>query len=387
MRIGIVANELSGDLLGAGLMRELRMRLPDVIFEGVGGPNMTREGCHSLYPMERLSVMGLVEVLRHLPGLLLIRRGLASHFLKTPPDLFIGIDAPDFNLGLERRLKRGGITTVHYVSPAVWAWREKRALKIASAVDLLLSILPFEKPLLERYQIPVVYVGHPLADEIPLQVDRESAQKRLGLEGDAPLLALLPGSRMSEVEALTDDFLGAARLCRDRYPDLRCVVPLVHRRARELFDERWRRIAPDLPLTLVEGASHDVMAASDLVLTASGTATLEAMLLKRPMVIAYRLHPITHWILKTFHLVKIPFYSLVNLLAGEEIAKEFIQQAITPEALAGELLALLDSPRRVEAFQERALRIHQGMRQDASRQVAKAVLQLIESKRGKDLEP
>jgi lipid-A-disaccharide synthase len=377
LRIGIVANEVSGDLLGAGLIREIRKRYPDAQFEGVGGPEMIEQGCGSLFPMERLSVMGLVEVLKHLPELLFLRRSLLNHFRTNPPDLFIGIDAPDFNLGLERRFKQSGIPTVHYVCPSIWAWRPKRVKKIRKAVNLILSILPFEKPLLEKAGVSTAYVGHPMADEIPLEVDTAAARKALKLEGEDPLIALLPGSRRGEVQALSETFLQAAHLCREQIPDARFVVPLVNPTVRELFEQELARSAPDLPITLVDGRSREVMQAADAVLVASGTATLEAMLLKKPMVVAYRVHWFTHWLLIDCGMLKIPHVALANLVAGEEIAPEYIQHAATPEALSGALISLLNAPQRMAQIQERSAELHRTLRLDASRSAAEAVLGLI----------
>ncbi len=358
-------------------MREIRERYPDAQFEGVGGPGMTSLGCRSLFPMERLSVMGLVEVLKHLPELLSIRRTLVKHFLENPPDLFIGIDAPDFNLGLERRLKQAAIPTVHYVCPSVWAWRPKRVKKVRRAVDLVLSILPFEKKLLEDAGVASAYVGHPMADEIPLEVDQAAARKRLGLEDDAPIVALLPGSRRGEVQSLSATFLQAARLCREQIPNVRFVVPLVNPGIRALFEQELERIAPDLPITLVDGQSREVMQAADAVLVASGTATLEAMLLKRPMVVAYRVHWFTHWLLIDCGMLKIPHVALANLVAGEEIAPEYIQDAATPEALSTALVSLLNAPERVARIHQRSMELHRSMRLNASRSAAEAVLRLI----------
>lgn len=376
LKVGIVANEPSGDLLGAGLMREIRRMVPEVEFEGVGGPLMLAEGCNSLFPMERLSVMGLVEVLKHLPELLSIRRRLVSHFSRRPPDLFIGVDAPDFNLGLERRLRQRGIKTVHYVSPTVWAWRPKRVKKIRAAVDLMLSIFPFEAAFLERHRVPVRYVGHPLADEIPLHNDQAAARQRIGVEGQAPVIAILPGSRVGEIEMLGETFLHAALLLQKRNPDVRFLVPMVNRRTREAFEIIRERVAPDLPLRLFDGEGRTLLEAADLVLTASGTATLEALLYKRPMVVAYRLNPVTYWIVKRFNLVRIPYVAMANLLADEALAPEFIQDEATPEALATALGELLDSAQRVADIKQRYQVLHATLQQDSSRQAARAVLTL-----------
>jgi lipid-A-disaccharide synthase len=380
LRIGIVANEASGDILGSGLIQALRDLYPDIQFEGVGGPRMIAEGCDSLFPMERLSVMGLVEVLKHLPELLSIRRALVRRFLANPPDLFIGVDAPDFNLGLERKLKQAGIPTIHYVCPSVWAWRPKRVKKIRQAADLVLSILPFEKEFLEKHRVGVAYIGHPLADEIPLDTDQQEARRKLGISQDETLVALLPGSRVSEVEAHAEIFLGAAKLCRKSVPGMRFLVPLVNDATQEVFGKILEQIAPQLPVTQLVGNSREAMLAADALLVASGTATLEGMLLKRPMVVAYRLHWLTHWILKTFNLVKIRFVSLANLVAGEELAPEFIQEQATPEALARELTGILQSPERVAYIRERCGEIHREMRLDASHTAATEVLRLLEIK-------
>jgi lipid-A-disaccharide synthase len=376
LRVGIVANEPSGDQLGAGLIRGIREQVPEVQFEGVAGPQMQAAGCHSLLPMEALSVMGLVEVVRHLPRLLRIRRDLARHFLAHPPHVFIGIDAPDFNLGLERRLHRAHIPTVHYVSPTVWAWRPGRVRTIRRSLDLMLSVFPFESTFLERHQVPVRYVGHPLAEEIPMDPDRAGARTALGLSAQHPVLALLPGSRMSEVRLLAQVFLEAARYCLERHPQLRLVTPLVNAKIRALVEEAWRAVDPTLPLTLVDGNSRTVLAAADLVLTASGTATLEALLHKRPMVVAYRLHPITYRLVTTLKLVKVPYVALANLLAGEALAPELLQDACRPADLGQALLTLFDNPQRVSYIQERYRQIHQDLRCDSCYRAAQAVLEL-----------
>ncbi len=381
LKVGIVANEPSGDLLGAGLMRALRQQRPEVAFQGVGGPLMAREGLDSLYPMERLSVMGLTEVVRHLPELLAIRRDLRRHFLSERPDVFIGIDAPDFNLGLERRLKQAGIPTVHYVSPTVWAWRPGRVKGIRRAVDLMLSIFPFEVRFLQQHRVPVAYVGHPLADQIPLEVDPDAARVRLSIPNKVSVIALLPGSRMSEIEALGETFLRTAMLLQRERPGMRFLVPLVSPGTRRAFEEIRGRVAPDLPLTLLDGGARDAMLAADAVLTASGTATLEALLLERPTVVAYRVSPVTYWLVTRFKLVKTPYIAMANLLAGEQIAPEFLQDAATPEALSAAVLELLDSPGRVGRIQQVCHRVHRELRRDASREAARAVLELVGSRR------
>ena len=377
LRIGIVVNEISGDLLGGALIKALRELRPDIEFEGIAGPSMLAQGCKSFYPIEKFSVMGLVEPLRHLPELLGIRRSLADHFIKNPPDVFIGIDAPDFNLGLEKKLRQSGITTVHYVCPSVWAWRSGRVKTIRKAVDLLLSIFPFETDFLADKAINVRYVGHPLAEDIPMITDRSGARKRLGLPAEGRLVALLPGSRLTEVNMLASDFLTAARQCIEVKPGLTFVVPLVNAGIRAVFEQALERIAPNLPITLVDGNSRDVIQASDVVLTASGTATLETLLLKRPMVVAYRLHWLTYLLLKGFRLVKTRYVALANLLAGEELAQEFIQDRCQPELLSNAVLELLGDQARMAQIEQRYAQIHQQMRQDSGRQAAQAILSLI----------
>lgn len=377
LNVGIVANEPSGDMLGAALMREILRQRPETRFEGVGGPLMEAQGCRSLAPMERLTVMGLAEVLKHLPELLSIRRRLKRHFLAARPDVFIGVDAPDFNLGLETDLKRAGIPTVHYVSPTVWAWRPGRVKTIRAAADRVLSIFPFETAFLEQHGVDAVYVGHPLADRIPLQPDHEAAVQRLGIGTDHPLIALLPGSRKGEVERLAGPFIGAAQRVLRQRPEVRFVAPFINGATRALFAAELQRQAPDLPVTLMEGQTRDAMLAAEILLTASGTATLEGLLLKRPMVVAYRLSPFTHVILDRFKLVKTPHIAMANLLAGERIAPEFVQDAATPDVLAGALLRLLDDPHGRRAIQQRYQEIHRQLRRNAAERAAETVLKLV----------
>lgn len=377
MLVGIVANEASGDLLGAALVRELRERVPHARFIGVAGPRMREAGCATLFEMERLSVMGLTEVLGHLRELLGLRRDLVQYFLANPPAVFIGVDAPDFNLGLERRLREAGIKTVHLVSPTVWAWRSGRVRGIRHAVDLMLSVFPFEESFLRQHGVPATYVGHPLADEIPLAVDRNAARAALGLPLQHPVIALLPGSRVGEMQRLAAPFIDAARRCLAARPELRFVVPLVNARLRELFEAELARRAPELPVTLLDGRSRDAIAAADCVLTASGTATLETLLLKRPMVVAYRVHPLTYHLVKRLGLVKVPFIAMANLLAGRALAPEFIQNRCRADLLAKALLTLLDDPRQVAEIQAEYGRIHRELRHNAAREAACAVLGLI----------
>jgi len=377
LRIGIVANEPSGDLLGAAVIRELKLLVPGVRCIGVAGPHMLAAGCETLLPLERLSVMGLTEVLGHLRELLGLRRQLSDYFRQHRPDCFIGIDAPDFNLGLERRLRAAGIPTVHLVSPTVWAWRPGRVKGIRRAVDLLLCLFPFEESFLRRHGVAARYVGHPLADEIPLQVDRAAARAALGLPASGALVALLPGSRLGEMERLAGPFIETALACLAARPGLRFAVPLVSPRLRACFAAHLLRLAPELPVTLVDGRSREVIAAADCVLTASGTATLETLLLKRPMVVGYKVHPFTYHLLTQLRLVKVPYAAMANLLAGRELAPELLQDRCRADLLAPAVLGLLDDPERVAAITAEYARIHAGMRHNAARAAALAVLELI----------
>lgn len=377
LTVGIVANEVSGDLLGAALITEIKQRFPTACFVGVGGVRMQAAGVLSLVPMEQLSVMGLVGVMRHLPELLGIRRQILRHFLAAPPDVFIGVDSPDFNLWLEEHLHRAGIRTVHLVSPTVWAWRPKRVKRIRRAVDLMLSLYPFEADYLRAQGVPVVYVGHPLADQIPFEVDQTEARRALGLPLAAPILAILPGSRVSEVEHLAVPFLGAARWCFERRPTLRFVTPLVNARLRGLFEMRLAQQAPSLPISLMNGQSRSVIAAADLVLTASGTATLETLLLGRPMVVGYRLDPLSYRLLKWLDLIRVPHIAMANLLAGERLAPELIQEDCRPELLGPAVLGLLDDPERIAVIQRRYGQIHRTLRRGASAKAAEAVIALV----------
>ncbi len=369
LRIALVAGEASGDILGSGLMRALKAQHADIEFIGVGGPLMQAEGLTSYFPMERLSVMGLVEVLGRLPELLKRRKRLIQTLIVEKPDVFIGIDAPDFTLNIELKLRRAGIKTVHYVSPSVWAWRQKRVLKIREGCDLMLTLFPFEARFYQEKGVPVRFVGHSLADTIPLQADRAAARAELGLP-DGPLVALMPGSRGGEVGRLGALFLDAAERLRALRPGVRFVMPCASPQRRAQLEELLA--GRDLPLTLLDGQSHRALAACDAVLIASGTATLEALLYKRPMVVAYRLAPLTFWILK--RLVKSPYISLPNLLAQRLLVPELLQDDATPEALAQTLSPLIGGgEEQTRGFDE----IHRTLRLDASNQAADAVLSLI----------
>ena len=372
LRIALVAGEASGDILGAGLMRALKARHPAVEFIGVGGPLMQAEGLTSYFPMERLSVMGLVEVLGRLRELLARRKLLIQTLIEEKPDVFIGIDAPDFTLNIELKLRQAGIKTVHYVSPSVWAWRQKRVLKIREGCDLMLTLLPFEARFYEEKGVPVRFVGHTLADSIPLQADRAAARAELSLP-EGPLVALMPGSRGGEVGRLASVFFDAAERLQALKPGVRFVLPCASPQRRAQIETLL--VGRNLPLTLLDGRSHLALAACDAVLIASGTATLEALLYKRPMVVAYRLAPLTFWILK--RMVKSPYISLPNLLAQRLLVPELLQDDATPEALAQTLLPLIDGgEEQTRGFDD----IHRTLRRDASNQAADAVLTLIGQK-------
>ncbi len=369
MRVALVAGEASGDILGAGLMQALKAQYPLIEFIGVGGPLMQAQGLNSYFPMERLSVMGLVEVLGRLPELMSRRKRLISSLIDAKPDAFIGIDAPDFNLTVELKLRQAGIKTVHYVSPSVWAWRQKRVLKIRQACDLMLTLFPFEAQFYTDHQVPVRFVGHPLADTIPQQADRAAAREALNLFQDQPVVALMPGSRGGEVARLGNLFLDAAVRLRTLRPCIQFVLPCSSPERRAQLEQML--VGRDVPLTLLDGRSHEALAACDAVLIASGTATLEALLFKRPMVVAYKVAPLTYRILK--RLVTSAYISLPNLLAERLLVPELIQDAATPEALAQLLAPLLEGGEvQTEGFDV----IHRALRRDASVQAAQEVLDL-----------
>lgn len=376
MKCYLVAGELSGDLLGGRLMQALKLQFPDIEFRGIGGERMQTAGLTSLYPLETLSIMGLVEVIRHLPKLFRMRAHLLRDALDWGADLMIGIDAPDFNLGLEKRLRRRGIKTVHYVSPSVWAWRQGRIKGIAQSVDLMLTFLPFEADFYRQHQVPVAYVGHPLADSLPLEPDKQAAREQLGLEASAPTLALLPGSRGGEVAMLLPDFLAAARLLRARYPNLQLVLPAATPARRQQINTLAASYG-DLPLTVVDAQADVAMTAADVVLLASGTATLEAMLLKKPMVVAYRVAGLTYAIVR--RLVKAPFVALPNILAGSERVPELLQQQVTPIKLAHAVSGWLDEPARMQRLAEQFTEQHLALRCGASQQAAVAIAALFET--------
>jgi len=365
-RIALVAGEVSGDYLGAGLIAALRERHPLCRFEGVGGERMRAAGLDVWYPMELLSVMGLVEVVRHLPSLLALRRNLVERWLAEPPDVFIGIDAPDFNLGLERRLKQAGIPTVHYVSPTVWAWRQGRVRLIRRAVDRMLSIFPFEAAFFERHAVPVTFVGHPLADEIDLIAPVPDARETL---------AVLPGSRMSEIRALGPVFIDTARWLIARRPGLQVVIPCATPAIRQALEALLAARDAGGAIRLFDGQARECLARARIALVASGTASLEAMLLKRPTVVAYRVAPVTAWLAR--RMIKVPHIAMPNLIAGQRLIPEHVQEQVTAERLGGDLLALLQDEERQRQLQEAFSAIHESLRLDASRRAAEAVSEVL----------
>lgn len=371
LTIALVAGETSGDILGAGLIRALKEHVPNARFVGVAGPRMQAEGCEAWYEMEELAVMGIVEVLGRLRRLLHIRADLTKRFGELKPDVFVGIDAPDFNITLEGNLKKQGIKTIHYVSPSVWAWRQKRVFKIGRATDLVLAFLPFEKAFYDKYNVPCRFIGHTMADAMPLDPDKNAARDVLGIPHDAHCLALLPGSRGAEVEMLSADFLKTAQLLRQTYPDLEIVVPLVNAKRREQFERIKAEVAPDLSVHLLDGMGREAMVASDAALLASGTAALECMLAKCPMVVGYRMKPFTFWLAK--RLVKTDYVSLPNLLAGRELVKELLQEECEPQKLAAALLPLLANGKTSHAMHDTFRELHQQIRCNADEQAAQAV--------------
>ena len=379
LTIAIVAGEASGDILGAGLVRALKQRLPDARFVGIGGPDMLAEGFESLFPMERLSVMGLVEVLGRLKELLHIRKTLVEYFCAEKPDVFIGIDAPDFNLPLEQKLHDAGIATVHYVSPSVWAWRQKRVLNIKQSTDHMLTLLPFEARFYEEHAIPVTFVGHPLADKIPLDIDVAGAREALGYHTEDQVVALMPGSRGGEVKRLGPLFLQAAQLMLQQQPQLKFVIPCANAQRREQLEQYLAEMS-DMPIKLLDGQSHQAMAAADAILIASGTATLEAMLHKKPMVVSYRVAWLTYQILR--RMVKSEWVSLPNLLAGKALVPEILQDEATPERLAQETLDAMENNARHREQADQYMAMHQTLRRNASEQAAEAVMGLLKKQGG-----
>ena len=379
LRIGIVAGEASGDYLGAELIKALKEKHGDIVVEGIGGKKMQSAGCINIFPMEKLAVMGIVEVLGSFLELLGIRRQLIEHFTGNPPDIFIGIDAPDFNLGLEHSLRSLGIPTVHYVSPSVWAWRKYRIRKIASSVDLMLTLFPFELEIYEQHNIPAKSVGHPLADKINMKPDKSSARHRLGLEEEKIIIGIMPGSRKSELGRLWGPFLQTADLCFKKTSNTQFISSLLDKNSVNYCRQVQKELSLDhLPLSIYHDRAHDVLEASDVVLLTSGTVTLEAMLFKRPMVVAYKLNAFTHILVKI--LTYIDHASLPNLLAGRELVPECLQKECYPEKLYNNLQKWLDNPQKVTELEHEFARIHASLKIDSGALAADAVLNLLNAK-------
>ena len=378
--IAIIAGEVSGDILGAGLIHALKARYPNAKFIGIGGERMIAEGFETLFDMEELSVMGLVEVLKHLPRLLKIRRSIIERLSALKPDVFIGIDAPDFNLDVELKLKQRGIKTIHYVSPSVWAWRQKRVYKIAAATNLVLAFLPFEKAFYDRFTVPCRFIGHTMADAIPLKPNREEACQLLNLDSTQRYVAMLVGSRGAEVEFLSEPFLQTAQLLHQRYPDVKFLVPLINQKRRQQFEQIKQRVAPELDMILLDGNARAAMIAAEATLLASGTAALEAMLCKSPMVVGYRMKPFTYFLAK--RLVKTQYISLPNLLADEMLVPELIQEDCNPTNLAEKLSLYLSEDKSAvqnrHVLLQRFAELHQMIQCNADQQAAQAVIDLLE---------
>jgi len=375
LRIGIVVGEASGDLLGAKLIQELKEKYTDIEVVGIGGKLLIENGCQSLFDMERLSVMGIFEIFGRLIELLSIRRKLTNYFINNPPDVFIGIDAPEFNLTLEENLRSKGIKTVHYVSPSVWAWREYRIKKISRAVDLMLVLFPFELSYYDKNNITARFVGHPLASQLNIASDKNATREALGLPRDKTIIALMPGSRQTELKQHVSIFLKTAVLCQQQHKDLHFVTNLVDERSRKYFINSLNEICPELPVSIFTDDSRRVMLASDLLLLASGTITLEAMLLKKPMVVAYRTSWLTYQIIR--RLIRVPYAALPNLLAGRLLVPECLQYDCTPEKLSIELSTWLNDKPAIDKLRSEFDVIHQGIIQQNKHSAADAVASLI----------
>lgn len=375
-KIAMVAGEASGDLLGAHLIAALKKQRHDLSFFGIAGPNMMREGAETRFEMEQLSVRGYFEVIKRLPALLKLRKSLLKQILAEKPDVFIGIDAPDFNFWLERKLKKQGITTIHYVSPSIWAWRGRRIHKIKRAVSHMLALFPFEPPLYEAVNVPVSFIGHPLADEVALRPRKKAAREMLKLDLKAFTIAMLPGSRQSEVNRHAELFIETAAHIKRDYPNVRFLVPLVTRQTRNIFEKTLEaRGYQDIPIQLLFGHAHDAMEASDFVLVASGTATLEAALLKRPMIITYRMSRLSWFVLKRMQYL--PYVGLPNILAKRFIVPELLQDNATPEKISNTMHEMLEDKTRLKDIQDTFTDIHRTLKQNAAKQAADIVLSYL----------
>jgi lipid-A-disaccharide synthase len=378
LTIGMVAGEASGDMLGAHLIEALKQRLPQAEFVGIGGPKMVSAGMHAMFPMEKLAVRGYVEVLRHFCEILGIRRKLMRHFKHNPPDVFIGVDAPDFNLALECALKKRGIPTIHYVSPSIWAWRGERIRKIGRAVSHVMTIFPFEKPLYDAAKIPATYIGHPLADFLPDDLNQYTMREQLKLPQNATIIAMLPGSRQSELHYMAELFIRTAQAVVAQNPQVHFLVPLVSRETRNFFEELLYRLgAQDLPLTILFGHAHDAMIAADAVLVASGTATLEAALLMRPMVITYKMSPASYRIMKRKGYL--PYVGLPNILAGRFVVPEILQDDATPENLAQALLNVVGDSVVTAKLARRFADMRRELKRNAAEQAVATIMPYLKA--------
>lgn len=377
--IGLVAGEISGDILGAGLINALKAHYPNARFVGVAGPQMLAAGCETLFDMEELSVMGLAEVVKHLPRLLKRRKQVIDEMIKLKPDVFIGIDAPDFNLTVEEKLKASGIKTIHYVSPSVWAWRQKRVFKIGRATNLVLAFLPFEKAFYDKFNVPCRFIGHTMADAIPLNPGRTEACSLLNLDESKRYMAILVGSRGSEIGFLAEPFLKTAQMLKQRFPDLQFLMPMVNQKRIEQFEAIKAEVAPELDLHIIQGKARQAMIAAECTLLASGTAALEAMLCKSPMVVGYKMKPLTYWLAKK--LVKTDYISLPNLLANAPLVAELIQEECNPENLAHHLGKFLsddeENQQQRAALKQQFTELHKQIQCDADKQAAQAVIDLL----------
>ena len=377
VRIAMVAGEPSGDLLASHLIGALKERLPDAVFFGIGGPRMESQGFDAWWPMEKLSVMGYVDALKNYREISGIRRQLKKRLLDIKPDIFIGVDAPDFNLGLETSLKSAGVKTIHYVSPSIWAWRGGRIKKIARAVNRVLALFPMEPPLYEKEHIPVTYVGHPLADIIPLQTSKQAVREKLALPRDYPIFGMLPGSRQGELAMMADTFVQTAKLICERFlPNAIFVVPLATRETRLQFEAAiYRQQAGEVPFRLLFGHAQDALGAADVSLVASGTATLEAALIKRPMVITYKIDKFSYWLMK--RMAYLPYVGLPNVLAGRFVVPEILQDEATPESLAEALVKLYEDKENAAAVEDAFTDIHLQLRQNTAEKAANAVIECL----------
>ncbi len=375
MKIGIIAGEHSGDNLAASLVTELLKIYPHATFEGIAGPKMIEAGVNMLYPMSKLSVMGIFEPIKHIPELLKIRHHLTQHFIQQKFNLVIGVDAPDFNLTLEKNCRNAGIPVVHYVSPSVWAWRRWRVRKIAKAVDLMLTLFPFEEDFYAQYNINAKFVGHPLADHIPLENDKVAARSQLGLSGNRQTIAILPGSRLGELKYLSALFIESALACYQQNLDLQFIAPMANQKCMDYFKAQLFDLAPELPVTVTLGQANAAISAADLVILASGTATLEAALIKRPMVVAYKVSAITAWI--ALALLRVNYAALPNILLNQEIVPEFMQDNATVAKISKAMLALLNDPARQHQISQTFHALHLALKQNASEKAATAIAGLV----------